>query len=106
MARNLITRTVIGTKAEVKVVDLTNDTISTKEVTLAKKFEAGEVEKVKKAVIKALAGDSTLAVVAVTKVENIEKLYGITVEDFMAHAKELDPDTRKVLETEATTEAE
>ena len=42
--------------------------------------------------------------VAITASEKVDKLYGITPSDFMAHAIELDPETRKPLETKTDAE--
>lgn len=52
--------------------------------------------KLEKAVAKKLNND-TIKVIEVVDVETVEKCYGITAEDFMAHAVELDPETRKEL---------
>ena len=94
----MVTRTVIGTKATVKTIDITNDTISTREVMLSKTFEDTAVDKVKRAsekIIKAQFPSET--VVAVLSFSRHEKLYGVEESVYMAHAVELDKETRKPL---------
>ena len=99
MARNYVTRTITGTKVTAKVVDLTNDTIGTREITLAKKFDAEDTDKIKQAVRKALADDTTVEVVAIVNAVEVNKLYGVKTDVFMANAIELDMETRKPLAT-------
>jgi hypothetical protein len=53
-----------------------------------------EPAKLAKAVAKKVE-TATIKFIEVVDVETVEKLYGITSEDFMAHAVELDPKTRK-----------
>lgn len=97
MRRDLITRTISGTKATVKVINPATDEITTREIMLSKVLDGDKLEKaVKKELV---AGEVFVAIVAV---EKVEKMYGITPSDFMAHAIELDPATRNVL---APTEA-
>ncbi|MBP3887742.1 MAG: hypothetical protein J6F30_08860 [Cellulosilyticum sp.] len=101
MRRDLITRTISGTKATVKVINPATDKVSTREIQLLKVLEGAKLEK---AVKKELTSDECF--VAITASEKVDKLYGITPSDFMAHAIELDPATRDVLETEASDDAE
>ena len=42
----------------------------------------------------------TFKVVAIQEMSTVEKLYGMTEVEFLKYAKELDPQTRKALETE------
>lgn len=98
----MVTRTVVGTKAVVKTIDITTDAISTREIMLSKTFEADAIDKVKKAsekIVKAQFPSET--VVAVLSFTKDEKLYGVEESVFMAHAVELDKETRKPLNADA-----
>jgi len=96
----MVTRTVIGTKATVKTIDLTNDSIKNREVMLSKTFDDGAIDKVKRACEKVInAQFPAETVVAVLSFAKDEKLYGVEEAIFMAHAVELDKETRKPLET-------
>lgn len=94
MSRNLITRTISGTKVVAKVVNPETDAITQKEIVLDKVIT--DANKVSKAVAKAL-DPNTEVLVSVVSTEQIDKLFGITVADFMANAVELDPKTRAKL---------
>lgn len=96
--RGLVTRAVVGTEATIKVVDLATDAISTEVVVIDKKFEADEKAKVRKAVDKLFADREDVAVVTVVDFKQVNKLFGVKQEIFMANAIELDPETRKPLE--------
>lgn len=102
MRRDMVTRTVLGTKVMAKVVDPATESITVKEIKLTGSYEAGDA-KVKKAVEKAL-NDEVL--VKIESVEPFNKLYGVDTAQFMAIAMELDPTTRKPLApaTETTEE--
>lgn len=95
MRRDLITRTVTATKVTVKVINPATDEITTKDVVLGKAIE--DSDKIAKLVKKQLK-DSTDVFVGVVATEKLEKLYGITVEDFIAHSIELDPTTREEIQ--------
>lgn len=99
----MITRAVDGTKATVKVVDSTTDELSTREIVLSKDYTDDE-KKAFKECVKALASESNLVIIKVVALEKVHKLFGLDVATFMAQAVELDPTTRKVLETETATE--
>lgn len=99
----MITRAVDGTKATVKVVSNTTDEVSTREVMLAKDYTE-DAKKAFKECVKALASEADLVVIKVVALEKVHKLFGLPVEAFMAQAIELDPTTRKALETETATE--
>ena len=58
-------------------------------------------DKLAKAVAKKLDSD-TIKFIEIVDVTVDEKVYGITLEDFMANAVELDPKTRKDLTTDNT----
>lgn len=98
MRRDMVTRTVIGTKAMVKVVNSSTDAISVEEVMLGKAFTDTTDPKLVKAVKKALADKTELVVIAISSVEEVNKLYGLDTPKFMEMAIELDPKTRKPLE--------
>ena len=98
--RGLVTRAVVGTEATIKVVDLATDAISTETVVIDKKFEEDEKAKVRKAVDKMFEGREDVAVVTVIDFKQVNKLFGVKQEIFMANAIELDPETRKPLHTE------
>ncbi len=98
----MVTRTVIGTKATVKTIELSTDKIITREVMLSKTFDDGAIDKVKRAVEKVVNVQfPTEAVVAVLSFTKDEKLYGVDESVFMAHAVELDKETRKPLNVPA-----
>ena len=98
----MVTRTVIGTKALVKVVNSTTDAISVEEVMLGKAYTDISDPKLVKAVKKALADRIDLVVIAISSVEEVNKLYGLDTSKFMEMAVELDPKTRKILTAETT----
>ena len=95
--RGLVTRAIVGTEATIKVCDLATDAISTTVVVIDKKFEADEKAKVRKAVDKLYADREDVAVISVVDFKQVNKLYGVKQEIFMANAIELDPETRKPL---------
>ena len=97
--RNLVTRAVVGTEVTVKVIDLATDAISTVQVVIDKRFAEDEKAKVRKAVDKQFADREDVAVVTVVDFHEVNKLYGVKQEVFMANAIELDPETRKPLNT-------
>lgn len=98
----MVTRTVVGTQVEAKVINSNTDEISVKTFTLSKKFNDDDANKVSKAISKVLGNDEAL--VKVVKFAPVETLFGVTVEDFMKMAVELDPETRKPLATSTTVE--
>ena len=95
MRRDLITRTNSGTKATVKVINPATVEISTREIQLSKVLEGAKLEK---AVRKELTADECF--VAITASEKVDKLYGMTITDFMAAAGELDPATRNFIKAD------
>lgn len=99
MRRDLITRTISATVATVKVVDPATDVISEKQITLPKVVE--DAEKVKKLAVKQLDPQSEV-LIHVKEFHKVDKLYGMTLTDFMAAAGELDPTTRDFIRTVAT----
>lgn len=108
MRRDMVTRTVVGTKAICKVVDPATEQITVKAVMLTGKYEALEGDEAKpliKAIKKSL-GD-TFVFLKVESLEDCSKLYGLDTTKFMEMAIELDPETRRpVGATESETETE
>lgn len=98
--RDMVTRTVIGTKATVKVVNSETDTLSRVEVNLPKAYELGDA-KLNKEVKKVLADN--LIIVKIESLEPVNKLFGLDTAKFMELAIALDPETRKPLATETET---
>ena len=105
MARKrMVTRTVTGTEAEVKVVVISKDEITNIKVTVGGEYT--DNDKLLKA-IKKEAETADLKVLSIITTTKIDKCYGMLESEFIKLAKELDPETRKALETEETeTEAE
>lgn len=101
MRRDLITRTISGTEVIAKVVNKTTDEISRKTVILTKVVK--DADKASKLVAKQLSDDEVL--IHIESLNKVDKMYGITPADFIAHSIELDPKTREAIETsEAVTE--
>ena len=110
MKRDMVTRTVLGTKAIAKVVDTQTDEIKSVEVILNGSFtleeEKGALSKLTKAVVNAI-NDEHLVLIKVTALEPFNKLYGLKVDKFMELAVELDEKTRRPINAPAEeTEAE
>ena len=101
MRRDLITRTISGTEVVAMVANSSSNTIEEKTITLNKVVDSAD--KAKKLVVKQLEGTDEV-LVSIKSFTKIDKLFGITVPDFMAHAIELDPETRNAIETPATDE--
>ena len=97
MARKrMVTRTVTGTEAEVKVVVISKDEITTIKVTVGGEFT--DNDKLLKAIKKETETDD-LKVLSIITTTKIDKCYGMLESEFIKLAKELDPETRKALET-------
>ena len=102
MARKrMVTRTVTGTEAEVKVVVISKDEITNIKVTVGGEFT--DNEKLLKAIKKETETDD-LKVLSIVTSTKIDKCYGMLESEFIKLAKELDPETRKALESDDTTE--
>lgn len=99
MRKEMVTRTVIGTEATVKVVNTATEEITRETVKLNKAFTDTADKKLINAIKKALPAD-----VVIIKVESLvpmNKLYGLDTATFMEMAIELNPTTRKpILATE------
>ena len=100
MARKrMVTRTVTGTEAEIQIV-----TISASEITTIKHTVGGEFtnnDKLLRAIKKEVETDD-IKVLQIINTTKIDKCYGMLESEFIKLAKELDPETRKALETEET----
>ena len=94
MARTVefITRTVKSTTITYKCANLSDDTITTETITVAKVF--ADADEAKKYLDKVNPYEN-VAILKVISLEQTEKLYGMTVDDFMKKAVELDPVTRR-----------
>lgn len=95
MRRDMITRTVIGTEVDVKVVNTATDAITFEKVKLNKAFTDIADKKLMNAVKKALTTD--VVVIKIEAITPMNKLYGLDTSKFMEQAIELDPKTRKPL---------
>lgn len=98
MRRDMVTRTVIGTEVDVKVVNTATDAITVEKVKLNKAFTDIADKKLMNAVKKALTTD--VVVIKIEAITPMNKLYGLDTSKFMEQAIELDPKTRKPLTQE------
>lgn len=94
MARKaIVTRTIMGTKVTVLGLNTETEAPEKKEVIISGKAdEAKALKEVQK-----FFKDSSFTVAKVLGIEPYNKLLGMYEEDFIAHAMELDPETRKPL---------
>ena len=100
MARaKMVTRTITATKVEAQIVTISASEITTINVTVSGEYD--DTEKLLKAVKKATE-TADIKVLQVLTSEKVEKLYGMLETDFLAQAKELDPETRKALAQDET----
>lgn len=104
MRRDMVTRTVIGTEVDVKVVNTSTDAITVEKVKLNKAFTDVTDKKLMNAVKKALTSD--VVVIKIEAIAPMNKLYGLDTSKFMEQAIELDPKTRKPLTQEQGIEAD
>ena len=100
MARKpMVTRTITSTKVTVMAVDLANgDEVVNK--TFIMPLTYADNEALLKAVKKNHESDA-LVIVKVVDAKKQEELYGMEEAEFIAHAKVLDPEKRKVAEADA-----
>ena len=106
MARiKMVTRTIEATKAEVKVVSISSDEITTITTNVSGIYTDTSDPTLLK-LIKKQTETEDLKVLKVIALTDASELYGMTEAEFMAKAKVLDKETRKVLETETSTESE
>ncbi len=104
MRKEMITRSVDGTKVTLKVVSKTTDVVSTKEIMLSKDYTEDEKKALKECA--KLLADTDEVIIRIESLEKIHKLFGLDTAKFMELATELDPATRQPLKTEAETEVE
>lgn len=98
MARKpMVTRTIITTKVNVLCLDIQTSEPFNTVITLPRTYK--DEKKLMKVVEEAINTDTIKAVHVVDK-EEVQTYYGMTEAEFIAHAVELDPQTRKELETE------
>ena len=96
MARKpMVTRTIVTTKVNVLCLDIQSAEPFNKVVTLPRTYK--DEKKLLKKVEEVVNTDDVKAVHIVDK-EEVETLYGMTEQDFIEHAVELDPETRKAIE--------
>ena len=106
MARiKMVTRTIEATKAEVKVVSISTDEITTITTNVSGVYTNTSDPTLLK-LIKKQTETEDLKVLKVIALTDASELYGMTEAEFMAKAKVLDKETRKVLETESETSTE
>lgn len=100
---SMVTRTIISTKAKVIFLNPEDNTTKEVEVTLAGTFkkDSAVLNKLKK-----LYQDAKEQPIFVKSYEEVETLYGMTEDVFLANSVELDPTTRKPLNTEAEANTE
>lgn len=103
MRKPMVTRTFKGMELVVMGVDTKTAEVSNKTVTLARVIK--DASKLLKAV-KEVAEVGTYKVVDIVHSKEVETLYGMTEQDFIANATILDPETRKALEADEVTENE
>ena len=99
----MVTRELIGTEANVLVVDPVNAATGYKQFTIQGKYKTTEY--LLKA-IKKVYEDETCKIVKIIDSKEVHKLYGMPTEQFYTHAIELDPETRKPIETVTNEEGE
>ena len=99
----MVTRELIGTEATVLVVDTVNGATDYREFTVPGKYRT--TEHLLKA-IKKVYEDETRKIVKIIDYKEVHKLYGMPIAQFYSHAIELDPETRKPIETETNEEGE
>lgn len=106
MARiKMVTRTIEATKAEVKVVSISNDEITTITTNVSGIYtDIADPALLK--LVKKQTETEDLKVLKVITLTDASELYGMTETEFMAKAKILDKETRKVLEAETSAESE
>ena len=99
----MVTRELIGTEANVLVVDTVNAATDYREFTIQGKYKTTDY--LLKAIKKVYETDAC-RIVKVIDSKEVHKLYGMPTDQFYAHAIELDPETRKPIETVTNEEGE
>ena len=96
MARaNLVTRRILGTKVTYNYVDLEVGELMVGTITISKAVE--DKTKLLKLVDKLVSVEDKIKVCQIVDTERVDKLIGITEEDFIKYGVELDTKTRKPL---------
>ena len=102
MRKPMVTRTFLTTKAIVMVANTEIGEVENMVVTLPRTYKD---DKKRDKAIKEMVDTDTIKYVATVSAEAIETLYGMSEEDFLASAVELDKESRKPVETSADEES-
>ena len=94
-----VTRTIEKTEAIALVFDKTTAEPLNDKVIIGHKLTDDRA--VERAVRKVVEADPNMKLIEVIDYKTVSQLLGITEEDFMAHAVELDPKNRKPIEAES-----
>ena len=96
MARKpMVTRTIVTTKVNVLCLNLTTCEPFNLDLILPRTYKDDKA--LMKKVSEQVDNDEQKAV-HITATEEVETVYGMTEQDFIEHAVELDPETRKAIE--------
>lgn len=96
MARKpMVTRTIVTTRVNVLCLDIQTAEPFNKEVSLPRTYK--DEKKLMKAV-ESVVNSDTVKVVHVVDQETVEKVYGMTEQNFIDNAIELDPTTRVAID--------
>ena len=99
----MVTRTILGTQAEVMVFSNTSNEVGTIKVSIGGQYD--DDAKLFKAIEKA-TNSTDIKVLKVITSTKVDKLYGMSEVDFLKYAKELDAKTRKILESDPEAEVD
>lgn len=98
MARNIndkmFTREVVSTKVTAKVISVDAESVTIKEFNIP--IETDSTDRARE-FLKKYRETETELIVSVVSVEPVRKMYGMSLDDFIKYATELDPETRKPL---------
>lgn len=94
MRKPMVTRTITFTKATIKTVNVKTEEIKTVELVLPREVKGGKLEKL----IHLNVDTDEVKAINIVSSETLTKIYGMSEEEFVQNAKELDPETRKTLE--------
>lgn len=104
MARKpMVTRSFEVTRVNVMMCNTESAEVQNKDIEVPRTYK--DNEKLLK-VVKEIAETKTDKVVTIVDKTEFTKLYGMSEADFLKNAIELDPETRKALDTEADEEAD
>ena len=99
----MVTRTILGTEAEVMVFSNTSNEVDTIKVSIGGQYD--DDAKLLKAIEKT-TNSADIKVLKVVTSTKIDKLLGMSEEDFLKYAHEVDPKTRKILESDPEAEVD